>query len=108
MSDLTPKGLADVLVKKHDGFIKKYSDELEAGERVSVLREKMDQLKHWIADEKTSKKHVTELSAVEDELKKLEGSGLLKPQSYYKDLKKRIEEHAESKDYWSKMLGELS
>jgi len=108
MSDLTAKGLAETLVSKHEGYIKKYSTELEAGQRVSVLREKMDLLKFWIADEKSGKKHVSELAAVEDELKKLESSGLLKPQSYYSDLKKKIAEHVESKDYWEKKIGELS
>jgi hypothetical protein len=100
MDGLNPRGLAETLAEKHDRFIKKYSAELGAGERVSVLREKKDQLKHWVADDKSNQKHAKALAAVEAELKEIEDSGLLKPASYYKGLKEKIGEHTESKEYW--------
>jgi len=98
---LTPKGLAQLLVSKHDNLMKRYSLELSVGERVSVLREKKDQLKYWVSSKKTDEVRLKELAAVEDELKKLENSGLLKPVSYYKDLKSKISEHSEAKNFWS-------
>jgi len=100
MDDLTPKALVQAIVEKNDRLIGRYSAELEAGERVSVLREKRDLLKHWISDGKSKEKNVKLLADVEGEIKKLEDSGLLKPQSYYKDLKNRIGERRESKTHW--------
>jgi len=89
-----------LLVQKHENLAKKYSLELDVGERVSVLREKRDQLRHWIAAEKPNEIRVRELGSVEEELGKLENSGLLKPSRYYKDLKANIDEHNEAKKYW--------
>jgi len=100
MDALTPKGLAQSLVGKHEQFIQKYSEELGAGERVSVLMEKRDQLRHWIVDGKSKDKNVKALAVVEEEIKKIEDSGLLKPASYYKTLKEKISEHEKSRDYW--------
>jgi len=86
MDDYTPKKLAQGLVEKHDRLIGEYSDEVEKIRQISMLREKRDQLLHWVDEKGSKSKYAMELSETEAELNQLTESFEEKGQSYYKNI----------------------
>ncbi|MFH1404022.1 MAG: hypothetical protein ABIH11_07125 [Candidatus Altiarchaeota archaeon] len=107
MDDLTPKKLAGILVEKHDRMITEYSADVERWENISILREKRDQLKHWVEDDKEGK-FSKELEDTEKELSELEGALSISSRQQYASIKKSVTEHVEARNYWFNKLKELS
>jgi hypothetical protein len=107
MVDLSPKELAQSLVEKHDNMISAASDELEKSRQIAVLKEKADQLAHWVLEKDGDGKFEKELEETRRELEKLSDSFKPKSQSYYKGLSERIDEHKKARDYWLGKVGEL-
>jgi len=105
--DFTPRELAEALVEKHDRFVSEYSDEIERMQQVVMLKEKRDQLLHWVEENGGKDSYGRELEDTERELKQLSGSFTVKGQGHYKQLRESIEEHRKSRDYWLDRLGEL-
>jgi phosphoglycolate phosphatase-like HAD superfamily hydrolase len=107
MDELTPKNLASMLVEKHDRFISEYTGEVERWETVSMLREKRDQLKHWLEDD-AEDKFAKEFKETERELSELEAKLKVSSKRHYTNTKQAVKEHAEAREYWLKRLKELS
>jgi len=102
MDEWTKKKLIDTLIEKHDRLIQEYSDSMDGQERLSILREKKDQLEYWV-DADGGDMYKKELVETQNELGKLEENMIttdLRPS----ELKKRIEDHVEAKQYWLKRL----
>jgi hypothetical protein len=100
MSDFTPKKLAQALVEKHDRFISEYSDEMEKSQQITMLREKQDQLRHWVEEKGSKSKYGLELEETEKELKNLKETFKPKSQTHYASIKQRIEDNKAARDYW--------
>jgi len=107
MDGISPKKLAETLVEKHDRFISEYSDEVEKVRQISMLKEKKDQLHHWVAENGGKQKFAKELKDAENELKQLETAYKPKSQSYYAGMQEKISEHKNARDYWLGRIGEL-
>ncbi|MBD3388887.1 MAG: hypothetical protein GF416_07455 [Candidatus Altiarchaeales archaeon] len=107
MSDFSPKKLAEALVEKHDRFISEYSDEVEKMQQVQMLKEKKDQLLHWLDENGSGEKYRLELEETEKELKELKSTFKVKSQSHYAKVRDLIDEHKKARDYWLGRLGEL-
>jgi hypothetical protein len=107
MSGYSPKKMAEALVEKHDKFISGYSDELDKVKQITMLKEKKDQLKHWVAENGGKTKFSKELEDAERELGQLQTSFTPKTQSYYAGLKEKVEEHKKAREYWLSRIGEL-
>jgi hypothetical protein len=107
MSDFTPKKLAETLVEKHDRFISEYSDEIEKSQQITMLKEKKDQLIHWVEEKGSKSKYQKELEEAEKELKHLQETYKPKNQTHYAGLRERIGEHKKARDYWLGRIGEL-
>jgi flagellar biosynthesis chaperone FliJ len=106
MSDYTPKKLAQALVEKHTRLISEYSDEVEKSKQITMLREKKDQLHHWVEENGSKGKYQKELEETEKELTTLQSSFKPKNQTHYAGLKERIEEHKKARDHWLGVIGE--
>ena len=106
MSDFTPKKLAENLVEKHDRFISEYSDEMEKAKQISMLREKKDQLRHWVEENGSKEKFRRELEETDKELTQLQNTYKPKSQSFYSGLKDKIEEHKKAREHWLGQIGE--
>ena len=106
--DFTPKKLAEALVEKHDRLISEYSDEMEKMQQAVMLKEKRDQLLHWMQENGSKDTYSKELEETESELKQSNGSFTVKSQSHYKKIKESIDEHKNARDYWLGRMGELT
>ncbi|MFH1055656.1 MAG: hypothetical protein V1744_06145 [Candidatus Altiarchaeota archaeon] len=107
MGDFTPKKLAQALVEKHDRLISEYSDEIEKTQQIAMLKEKKDQLLHWVDENGGKSKYYKELEETQKELSHLKETFKPKSQSYYAGVKERITEHKAARDYWLQRVGEL-
>ena len=107
MSDFSPKKLASALVSKHERLITEYAEETGKAKEITMLKEKRDQLKHWVADAGGKGKFVKELGDVDGRLAQMTSSFKPKPQSHYAGLKDKIEEHRKARDYLKAKIGEL-
>jgi hypothetical protein len=107
MSGFSPKKLAHSLVEKHDRLISEYSDEMEKTQQINMLKEKKDQLHHWIRENGGKAKFSKELEDTAKELDQLKANFKPKTQAYYVGLKERIEEHKKAREYWMARIGEL-
>lgn len=105
--DYTPKMLAEALVEKHDRMISEYSDEVEKIQQVTMLREKRDQLLHWVEENGSKGKYQRELAETEKELEQLSATFQAKSQRHYTKARELIDEHKKARDYWLRRLGEL-
>jgi len=105
MSGLTPKKLAESLVEKHDRFIAEYGDELEKSKQVLMLREKRDQLVHWMEENGSKGKFAREFEDTEREYKGLMATFKPKGQSYYEGLKGKVEENKKARSFWLEKAG---
>ncbi len=106
MDNLSPKKLAELLVEKHDRLISGYSDEVDKTKQISILKEKKDQLLHWVEEKGTQSKYGQELKDTTAELKKLQTSFTPKNQSYYAGVEQKIRENKEAREYWMGKIGE--
>jgi|WetSurMetagenome_2_1015567.scaffolds.fasta_scaffold829805_1 hypothetical protein len=107
MSGFTQKKLAGTLVEKHDRFISEYGDELETAQQLTMLREKKDQLLHWMEENGSKGKFFKELEDTENELGNLKAAFKPKNQSHYAGLREKIEEHKSARTYWLQKMSEL-
>ena len=107
MMDYSPKKLAEALVEKHDRFISEYSDEIERMQQAVMLREKRDQLLHWMEENGSKDTYEKELEETERELNQIQESFTVKSQSHYIRLKDGIDEHKIARDYWLGRVGEF-
>jgi len=107
MDDFSPKKLVEVLAEKHDRFISEYSDEIEKYQQMIMLREKRDQLLHWVNENDSKSKYAKELEDTDKELDQIKSNFKLKSQSHYQGLKEKISEHKKAREYWLGRKGEL-
>jgi hypothetical protein len=107
MSGFSPKKMAEALVEKHDRFISGYSDELDKMRQMTMLKEKKDQLRHWVAENGGKAKYSKELEDTENELSQLQTAFKPKTQSYYAGLREKVDEHKKAREYWLGRSGEL-
>ncbi len=107
MSDFSPKKLAEELVEKHDRFISEYSDEIERYQQATMLREKRDQLLHWVEENGSKGKYAKELEETQKELKQLLSDYESMSRSQVEGLKNRIQEHRQAREYWLGRVGEF-
>lgn len=107
---ITEQKLCDMLIEKHRKFLENYKREFDIRHRLIVLREKKDQLEHWLKDsEDDAKKHrvyakrlkVTNQNVLklEKELEKFQNA--LDEKERYKTLKKKIDMHSKALNYWT-------
>ncbi|MBD3260564.1 MAG: hypothetical protein GF334_02630 [Candidatus Altiarchaeales archaeon] len=102
MDEWTEKKLIEALIEKHDRLIQEYSDSMESQKRLSILREKKDQLEYWV-DEEAEDKYKKELIDTQKELETLE-ENLIATDLRPSELKSRIDEHVSAKKYWTQKL----
>lgn len=107
MDEYSPRKLAQALVEKHDRLISEYSDQVEKIRQVTMLREKRDQLLHWVQENGSKDKYQAELKETEAELGKLTKSFEDLGQSHYKKLEQQIEQQKGAKQYWLDKIDEL-
>jgi hypothetical protein len=107
MSDFTPRKLAEALAEKHTRFISEYSDEIEKMKQLSMLREKRDQLLHWVQENGSRDKYERELADTENELDQLRSSFQLKSEGHYQRLGDVVNEHKKARQYWLEKMGEI-
>ncbi|MFC2162909.1 hypothetical protein ACFLRF_04440 [Candidatus Altiarchaeota archaeon] len=107
MDELTPRKLASILVEKHDRFITEYSEEVEKWEVYSMLKEKRDQIMHWIEDDEEGK-FAKELDSTQKELDDLGNVVKSSSKAHYNTIKLSVKEHSKSREYWLQKLKELS
>ena len=134
---VTKEMLAKKLVEKHTNFIKNYKKEFDILERISVLKEKQDQLEYWLCsdnDPNEYQKHLRDMEVADRELLNL-NSDLMKvhdspdstgsknstgdsdsgngnnisdkPKVRYNWLKQQILRHEDSMDYWKGRYNDL-
>ena len=73
-----------------------------------MLREKRDQLLHWMQENGSKDTFEKELEETERELNQVQGSYTVKNPGHYKKLKDNIDEHKNARDYWLGRMGELT
>lgn len=116
---ITEQELCGMLIEKHQEFLEGYKREFDIRHQSIVLREKKDQLEHWLKDsEDDAKKHkayVRRLEAtnqnmlkLEQELEKLQSTKGLDEEERYKMLKQQIDMHNEALNYWTEKFNNLS
>ncbi|RLI89471.1 MAG: hypothetical protein DRO62_01515 [Candidatus Altiarchaeales archaeon] len=111
---ITPKQLSKKLVEKHRRFLNAYSKEFDLLHELFVLREKQDQLKHWIddakneGDKKRYKAYMKQKKITENDILKLTGKlkEVTSSENYdsrerYDFLKRCIDSHRDAINYWS-------
>ncbi|MFH1721677.1 MAG: hypothetical protein ABH950_03620 [Candidatus Altiarchaeota archaeon] len=122
VEDFNESALAELLIKKHENLLNQYSEEKnflvggreraeELKNRISVLKEKEDQLKHWLRsnNENSSQGVETyqeELNQNTSELAKLKAALKSIPKVRDADkrlpwLNQRIESHNKAFRYWN-------
>ncbi len=107
MDEYSPKKLAQALVEKHDRLISEYSDETEKIRQITMLKEKKDQLKHWVEENGSKSKYSKELEDTTKELSQLSESFEEKGPGYYINLDEQIGQHRNAKKYWLEKISEL-
>ena len=121
---LTEKKLAKKLIEKHQTFVENYKKEFDIFQRISILKEKQDQLEHWLCSENNldeDQKYFREMELADKELLKLnreleklydsdsDSNKILdEPRKRYNWLKKKISEHEDSMKYWKERYGDLT
>jgi len=127
LQKLDKEELSNLLIEKHRNFVKEYRKEYDLIERISVLKEKKEQLDYWLADSKDDQEKnqkyaqlkessVQELTKLSDELKALyEGKPRRSHAPPEADIKARhkwlasqIAVHDEGATYWLTKKTELS
>jgi len=111
---ITPKQLSKKLVEKHRRFLNTYSKEFDLLQELFVLREKQDQLEHWVEDAKNEddkkkyKTYMKQKKNTEDAILKLRGEleEVTSSENYdsrqrYEFLKKCIDSQKDAINYWS-------
>lgn len=118
MEEFSKPALQALLVKKHENLLTQYTDEKdnleknrsrieELKKRIGVLREKEDQLKHWVAEREGDDSFADQLAQNREELAKVKAE--LKSTPRVRDwsrrlswLTRRIQSHEQALDYWKK------
>jgi len=125
--NITKEELTNLLVEKHKNFVKEYRKEYDSLERISVLKEKQEQIAYWLKDSKdspvqnqkyqqASKATEKEMSTLQQELKSLYESKASRnfgppetdPKARYAWLKNQIKLHEESLSYWETKKKEIA
>ena len=123
---LDKEGLSSLLVEKHKNFAKEYRKEYDIIERISVLKEKQEQLEYWLRDTKDDKeknqkyaqsKEVAshEMDKLSEELRglhegksrKTHGPPETDVKARHKWLKSQIDVHDEATNYWIQKKAEI-
>ncbi|MBN2250901.1 MAG: hypothetical protein JW724_02350 [Candidatus Altiarchaeota archaeon] len=123
---LTKEELSNLIVEKHKNFLSEYRKEFDILERLSVLKEKQDQLEHWVRDSRENppqnqkylqamKAADKEFSGLKAELKSLyECNPAININNFendsknrYKWLRNQITTHEEALNYWTERTCEL-
>lgn len=123
---LDKEGLSNLLVEKHKNFAKEYRKEYDIIERISVLREKQEQLDYWLRDtkddpEKNQKYAQTkdvasrEMDKLSQELRSLHEGRSRKThgppetdvKARHKWLRGQIDQHDEAANYWFQKKTEI-
>lgn len=123
---LAKEDLSNLLLEKHENFVKEYRREYDTLDRLFVLKEKKEQLGYWVDESKTNpsqhekylqamKNTENELSSLAAELKSIKETS---PRSYgppesdqkarHKWLKAQITTHEEAKAYWANKIKEIA
>jgi hypothetical protein len=107
MDDISPRKLAQSILEKHDRLIMEYSVEVDKARQINMLKEKKDQLTHWVEENSGKERYSRELAETEAELDKIRASFEEKTSSHYRDLEEKIKQHTRAKEYWNTRIGEL-
>lgn len=101
MDDIAPKKLSAMLAEKHKRIIDDHQRELDSLRRIIVLKEKLDQLEHWIDENENPEKYLEEREASAGELEKLKNQFQCgEPSKRYAKFEKELDTHIEAMDYW--------
>ena len=111
MDNLTQKSLADLLHKKHESLLGKYSTELKSIDRISLLEEKLDQLEYWVKENRSEEnidKYIKEKNNTDEELENLKKSVEHVSISNRKreGLKEKLRAHTDAMNYWKKVYAD--
>ncbi|MCK4244750.1 MAG: hypothetical protein KAX20_03900 [Candidatus Omnitrophica bacterium] len=111
---ITPKQLSKKLVEKHQRFLNEHSKEFDLLHELSVLKEKQDQLEHWIEDAKNEddeKKYTAyrkqkentekDILKLTKELEEIKSSENYDSRQRYEFLKNSIDSQRDAINYWS-------
>lgn len=104
IEEISPKRLCETLIEKHDYYINEYQNSIESQKRLTILREKKDQLENWVADA-GGEAFKKEYEQTVQELEKLE-ENMISTDMNYNQMKSRLDEHKKSKAHWVKKLEE--
>ncbi len=107
MEEISAKKLAQTILEKHDRLVMEYSVEVDKARQVSMLREKKDQLLHWVQENGSKDKYAQELAETQAELAKLIQSFEERTSTHYSELDDKIKQHMKAKEYWVGRIGEL-
>ncbi|HHQ45024.1 MAG TPA: hypothetical protein ENN13_02690 [Candidatus Altiarchaeales archaeon] len=105
MEEITPRQLVERLIEKHDRFISDYENSVEGAKRLHILREKKDQLEHWVADG-GGEMFEKQFQATVKELADLEKS-MISTELSQAQMTARLDDHKGAKKYWVKKLEEM-
>ncbi len=125
--NITKEELANLLLEKHKTFTKEYKKEYDALERITVLREKQEQVQYWLKDSKDnpvqnqkyqviSKSTEKELSTLQQDLISLYeskagrnyGPSESDPKARHTWLKSQIKLQEDAGAYWDGRKKEIS
>jgi len=87
-------------------MISEKSDEIEKMQQLTMLREKRDQLMHWVAENGGKEKYSQELEETTKELENLKSDFKPKQSSHYQKIRESIQEHKKARSYWMSKLKE--
>ncbi|VVB50743.1 Uncharacterised protein [uncultured archaeon] len=101
-SQYTPAQLSLLLVEKHKKLLNEYKSEHESINRLTLLQEKLDQLRHWRKDGYATESVLEAEKQTKEELSRLKKEvGAAKTSRHIKFLQSKIQEHQEALAYWS-------
>ncbi|MEM4347298.1 MAG: hypothetical protein QW802_01765 [Candidatus Altiarchaeota archaeon] len=113
---LTKERLVRELIKKHKNFLEEYRKRFEFLERMRILKDKQEQIEHWLSKSKNSEeeeKYIKELQDVDKELEILRKELNLEDKtnekiSEHSILKNKIVNEENAIAYWEEKLKSFS
>lgn len=113
---LTKEKLARELIKKHKNFLENYKKRFELFERMRILKDKQEQIEHWLNISKNSNeenRYIEELQEIDKELEILRKELNLKDKTSGKIgehsiLKNKISNEETAIVYWEEKLKNFS
>jgi hypothetical protein len=125
--NITKEELANLLMEKHRNYTKEYKKEYDALERISVLKEKQEQIQYWVKDSKDNpaqnqkyqaiaKATEKEMSTLQQDLRSLYeskagrnyGPSESDPKARHTWLKTQIKLQEEAGTYWEGKKKEIA